>query len=155
MKFDEMLEIRPAYVPSGYRFRRSLHGKIFDGFDSELDQVMLIYGAGWTDEAATRPLRVYIGPSNGGTVLFGTEEQRGQELDIGIVGARTNYHEGRWALGPGIDTRPAGDVVVHWDTSDDHSLTVIYNGLVYAVRGSRLNGVTLDELVKVAKSLPY
>jgi hypothetical protein len=63
MKFDEMLEIRPAYVPSGYRFRRSLHGKIFDGFDSELDQVMLIYGAGWTDEAATRPLRVYIGPS--------------------------------------------------------------------------------------------
>jgi hypothetical protein len=155
MAVAELLEAQPAHLPPGYRFRRKVQGRLFEGFRGDDEQVILVYGRGWTEAEAYRPLFVYVSPPSNGVQLFSTEEQDGQPLDLGVDGARATYHDGRWELGPGFDARNAGDVTVHWDASEWHSVTVVHPRGVYAVRGSRRNGVGVRELVEVAKSLPY
>jgi hypothetical protein len=155
MAVADLLEAQPAHLPPGYRFRRKLRGRLFEGFRGDDEQVILVYGRGWSDAGAYRPLLVYVSPSTNVAELFSTEEKAGQPLELGVDGTRTVYHDGRWELGPGFDARSAGDVTVHWDSSDWHSLTVVHPGGLYAVRGARRNGVGLSDLVDVAKSLPY
>jgi hypothetical protein len=155
MTVGELLDAQPAHLPPGYRFLRKLRGPLFEGFRGDDEQVILVYGRGWNDSGAYRPLLVYVSPSTNGDELFSTEEKAGRPIDLGIDGTRTVYHDGRWELGPGFDARVAGDVTVHWDSSDWHSLTVVHSAGVYAVRGARQNSVGVRELVDVAKSLPY
>ena len=153
--------LRPSYVPRGYRFLRAFEDRIPEGFhdvDDDVldDQVMLVYGRGGGDLAGTRPLLVYLARRAEArpVVLFSTEKHRAGNLDLGLADARAIYHDGVWALGSGNDARQAGDVVVHWDATDRHSLTVERADVIQAVRGARNDGVSVEELLKVARSLP-
>lgn len=143
----------PRYVPGGYRFRTRVQGQIFEGFPGSRDQALIVYRRGSDEASIHRPLFVYVSPPENQPVLFGTEEKSGEviaaDLDAHVV-----YHDGQWELGPGEDTRDAGDVLVHWNRSDMHSLTIVHTDVLYAVRGSRKNDVGLNELRRVAESLP-
>lgn len=155
MAASDLFGARPGYVPPGYRLTSTLHGELFAGLVGPHEQALLVYTRGWSDETFRRPLSVHVSPPENAAVLFGTEEKRGETVDIGVPDASAVYHDGRWELGNGHDRRAAGDVVVHWGLGDEHSLTVRHATRVYAVRGSRRNGVSLGELVRVAQSLPY
>jgi hypothetical protein len=155
MSMAELLDAQPAHVPSGYRFRRKVRGRLFEGSRGDDEQAILVYSRGWTEAATYRPLFVYVSPPTNGVELFSTEEQGGQPIALGVGETHAVYHDGRWELGPGFDARNAGDVVVHWDSSEWHSVTVVHPAGVYAVRGSRRNGIGARELVAVAESLPY
>ena len=112
MAVADLLEAQPAHLPPGYRFQRKLRGRLFEGFRGDDEQVILVYGRGWSDAGAYRPLLVYVSPSTNGAELFSTEEKAGQPLELGVDGTRTVYHDGRWELGPGFDARTPGDVNV-------------------------------------------
>ena len=155
MMVAELLHAKPAYVPPGYRFIRRLKGRSMEGFPGEDDQVLLIYGRGWSDEDARRPLHVFVSPPTNGAQLFSTEAQAGEPVDIGLDGARAVYHDGRWEVGLGEDMRDTAALPVHWDSTEWHSVTAQHASGLYAVRGSRKNGVGIQELVDVVRSLPY
>jgi hypothetical protein len=146
-------DVSPRYVPGGYRFRTRVQGQIFEGFPGTGDQALIVYRRGSNEASIHRPLIVYVSPPDNEPVLFGTEEKNGQRIDTKLD-AQVIYHDGQWELGRGEDTRDAGDVFVHWDSSDMHSLTVVHEELLFAVRGSRRNGVGLRELRRIAESLP-
>jgi len=143
----------PRYVPAGYRFRTRVQGQIFEGFPGSSDQALIVYRRGSADASIQRPLIVYVSPPLNKPVLFGTEKKKGEVIDTDLD-AHVIYHDGQWELGRGEDTRDAGDVVVHWDSSDLHSLTIVHDDVLYAVRGSRKNGIGRGELQRVAESLP-
>jgi hypothetical protein len=151
----ELLEVEPGYVPSGYRLTSRLCGVLFSGFRGGEEQIMLIYTRGWTDEVFLRPLTVHISPPANTPVLFGTEKRSGRELGAVVPDATVMYHDGRWDLGPGAESLDVGPVVVHWNRADEHSVTIGHPGVLYAIRGSRRNAVTMAELVRVGQSLPY
>lgn len=146
-------DVSPRYVPAGYRFRTRVQGQIFEGFPGSSDQALIVYRRGSDEGSIHRPLIVYVSPPQNKPVLFGTEKKKGKVVDIDLD-ARVVYHDGQWELGHGEDTRDAGDVVVHWDSADLHSLTIVHDDVLYAVRGSRRNGIGSRELRRVAESLP-
>lgn len=146
---------KPAYVPDGYRFQAELVGQVFMGFHGDADQVRLTYTRGLRDRDFTRPLFLYISPPANSPVLAGTEEQAGQAIDLGIPGTRAVYHDGQWELGRGYDERYTGNVYVNWDFRNVHSVSVAHPQVLFAARGSRENGIGMDELVRIAASFAY
>ena len=146
---------KPAYVPAGYRLQAELVGQIFMGFHGEADQVRLTYTKGLRDRDFSRPLFVYISPPTNSPVLAGTEEKPGQPLDLAVAETRGVYHDGQWELGRGYDERYTGSVFVNWDFRDVHSISVVHPQVLFAARGSRENGIGVDELVTIAASFPY
>lgn len=151
----DLFDARPLYVPPGYRLTSTLRGNLFAGFRGGYEQAMIIYATGWSDDVFRRPLAVHIsGPLNR-AVLFGTEKRKGQEVAFGVENAAAVYHDGRWELGSGRDQLVAGGVVLHWSLSDEHSLTIMHREVLYAVRGSRRNGIGLEDLLRVGESLLY
>jgi hypothetical protein len=155
MGAQAQLVTRPSYIPNGYRLQAELAGQIFMAFPGEAEQLRLTYTKGFRDSHFTKPLFIYVSPPQNSPVLAGTEKQRGQVLDVGIPGAQAVYHDGLWQLGPGYDQRFTGDVFVHWDFSDQHSLTVTHDRVFFGARGSRMNDISLEELVKIARSFDY
>jgi hypothetical protein len=145
----------PSYVPDGYKLRSRIDGAAARAFGPNPDQVELIYTTGWQDDAWAYPLLVCLTPV-GPATLAATERHPGQPTDIAVPGATAVYHDGLWALGPGEDERRLDpQSVIHWDRIVAHSVTVVWAGGVYAVRGAKTRGVGVDELVRVVKSLPY
>jgi hypothetical protein len=145
-------QVRPSYVPSGFTLRSTDYGAAWQGFYEVDEQEMLEYVNG---SNFTWPLFVAAAEPHGKAEFFGTEERQGAPIDIGVHGARAVYHDGIWAAGPGPDQRAAGSVTIHWQTGICHSITARKGNRVYAVRGSTTTGVTVDELIKVTRSLPF
>jgi hypothetical protein len=141
---------RPTYIPHGYSYGFRIDGEAGPGFIRDPDQTVLIYTRSAVD--STHPLMISLSPSRR-LELMATEGHPGLPVALDS-GAEAVYHDGLWSSGPGLDERRDGDVVVHWDRSDAHSITVRTEDGVYGVRGARSRGVTVDELLKIANSLP-
>lgn len=148
------LNAKPAYVPPGYALTSSFRGELFAGFRSPGEQTLLIYTRGWSDGRFLRPLAVHIAPPDASPVLFGTERREGEPIEVRVDRAVGRYHDGRWSVGAGTDQIDLGPVVVHWDFADEHSVTVQHPRAVCAVRGSRLNGVGIRDLLRILRSVP-
>ncbi len=135
----------PSYVPSTFRFRRRFQG-LPDGFSGETD-VTYAYVNPEAPLANAFPLLVcesidarrWLGataPTPGRTLmLVGGDDE--------MIAA--TYHDGVWWL--------KDDGTLEWNMSNVHSLSFSKEGVTYGIRGVRSNGVTLDELKKVALSL--
>jgi hypothetical protein len=147
------VDLSPQWIPDGYKLFRRVEGALFEGFPGDEQQAILMFGRGWRDVDAYRPLLIYLAGEISEPILFGTEEQAGSLLRL-ADGTESVYHDGRWELGRGEGEAqtPSGGFV-HWDTSEWHSITAVVQGRVFAVRGSRLNAVGLEELRRVADSL--
>jgi hypothetical protein len=145
----------PSYIPAGYRLQAELFGPIFMAFGGKANQYRWTYTKGLRESHFTKPLFIYMSPPENSPVLAGTEKQRGQPIELGVPGTKAVYHDGLWQIGPGYDQRFTGDVFVHWDFSDQHSLTVRHDRVLFAARGSRLNDISVDELVRIAISFDY
>lgn len=147
---DDVAPARPAYVPSGYKFFRTIVGDEASGFWGVRRQAATVYVRG---AETMYPLVAHVAREQGAR-LVGTEGRDGLGIDLGADGATAVYHDGWWAPGRGPDEQRAGELFIHWDRADAHSITVNAGDRVFAVRGARSKGVSLDELVKVARSLP-
>jgi hypothetical protein len=148
-----ILDLLPSWVPDGYKLLRRVEGKLFEGFPGEAPQTILVYGRGWRDADAYRPLLVYLATPNHEPVLFGTGEHEGALAGIDADHTAA-YHDGRWELGSGDDEQrtPSG-AFVYWSNIEWHSLTAVLDDGLLAVRGSRANGVDVEQLVGVVRSL--
>jgi hypothetical protein len=144
---------RPGYVPEGFAFARQLGGSAAGGFGDETDQVLSVYTRGASIEDLLYPLMVFAGPASGRTVLAATEQRNGQTINLNVDGTTAEYHDGMWILGGGVDERKAGPVTLHWDRGSAHSLTVTSPNWVFGIRAP-VAGFPLDELVRIAQSLP-
>jgi hypothetical protein len=113
--------------------------------------VALIYTRGWEVEDWNSPLTIHASPAGEG-ILAGTENRPGEPVDLGIPSATAVYHDGLWAPGSGEDERDLGDVIIHWDRTNAHSITIRASNGTYAVRAPKAD-VAFDELVEVARSL--
>ena len=142
------LRAEPRYLPHGYIYAWARSGESAGGFWGVADQAVAVYTPG-TD--SHDPLFIYS-TRDPRAELIGTESRAGEKVDLGTHGTGI-YHDGLWKLGPGHDQQAVGDLVLHWDAGNVHSLRFRSGGLLFAVRGSRTRGVTRDELVKVARSL--
>jgi hypothetical protein len=141
------------HLPLGYRLRSRFEGEDAGGFPGSPDQLALIYTRGLGSDEAVYPLLVYVAARGGAKELVGTEGRSGSSVDIGVSGVTAVYHDGMWAPGPGPDERRLGELIIHWDTGDAHSITVSGGGRLLGVRGARSRGVLARHLVTVARSL--
>jgi len=142
---------RPTYVPAGYRYGFHVEGEAAAGFWGNADQVVFNYSF---HKEPSFPLTIFAAAAAGGDVLHGTEQRTGTAVDLGLPGVSAVYHDGVWTTGPGRDQQLVGQLVLHWDDREWHSITIRTGDRVFAVRGARSNGVTFDELTSVARSLP-
>jgi len=148
------VQIPPAEdLPLGYRLRSRFEGEDAGGFPGSADQLTLIYTRGMSSDDAVYPLLVYVAARGGATELVGTEGRPGSNVDVGVSGVTAVYHDGMWALGPGPDERRLGELTLHWDTGEAHSVTLNGGDRLLAVRGARSRGVLARHLVTVARSL--
>jgi hypothetical protein len=145
-----LADARPRYVPTGYRYGFRVEGEAAAGFWGNADQVLLNYTF---HKEPSFPLTIFAAAAAGGDVLHGTEHRTGMPVDLGVPGVSAVYHDGLWATGPGRDQQVVGQFVLHWDDREWHSITIRARDRVFAVRGARSNGVTVDELTSVARSL--
>lgn len=145
----------PGYLPTGYELSLQGGGADSGGLGLDPNQIVFLYRRGGT--AGTRddwlhPLAVFFGPV-GAPDLISTEEHANSQVDVGVPGVATVYYDGLWGLGPGQDQVQAGDVVLHWDSSEIHSVTMRWAAGTAAVRGAKARGVGYDELIKIAASV--
>lgn len=150
MPANDLESVRPGYVPAAFTLRSAATGDTGHGFPNVDRQVTLEYVNGgnfiW-------PLFVVVADEPDQT-LFGTEEMAGAPTGLGVSDVEATYHDGIWAAGRGPSERSAGSVVLHWQSGGCHSLTVRTKTRTLAVRGSETSGVDLDQLIRIARSLP-
>jgi hypothetical protein len=146
-----LVDRTPSYLPAGYRFRSTLRGQAAGGFAGTEEQVTHIYTRGAERDDFTNRLAVHLGTTDG--PLFGTEGHPGRPIELALDAALATYHDGMWMLGPGPDERQVGEILLHWDTSVAHSISVRFPRFSIAVRGARGRGVDLGELLRVSRSL--
>lgn len=142
------LDVQPRYVPRGYQFGWRRLGADAGGFWGVVEQAIFVYTPGGDPHD---PLVLCVA-SDEGAELIGTEGKEGLRVDLGLTQPGV-YHDGLWKLGPGPDEQQAGDLLIHWDSGNVHSITFPQEGRVVGIRGSRNRGVGLEELMNVAKSL--
>lgn len=159
-------DIRPGYVPAGFRLLAAaempvpLDGDAPPGGDRPGEEAAVSYTRG---DDLRRALRIQAGPRSAGISSRETGGHAGIPVDLGaagvdgvegVDGVQAIYQDGVWVMGPGPDQRRVGEgLTIHWDTSDLHSLTLVGPDSEVTVRGARSLGVTFDELVRVAASL--
>lgn len=144
--------IPPSYVPSGFEFRREIGGINAGGFGENPTQVGLLYARDWSSFGLENLLVAYAAEPGAGD-LDATEHRSGQQVDVDIGSAEAVYHDGLWAPGPGEAEVDLGEgVVIHWERSITHSITIYAPKGSYAIRAP-MDTVPFDELVRVAKSL--
>jgi hypothetical protein len=131
-----------AALPAGYGLRGQVDG-VTDQFQTEADQKAIYFALGSRGPSQYYPL-VVAQAAAPGLVLCGTENQDGADVDLGVPGLTARYHDGWWA----IDPTQEGHLT--WDTAVVHSLTCWTAGGTIGVRGSRVHGVTLDSLQRLA-----
>jgi hypothetical protein len=147
-------EFRPAYVPSGFRLAGQVIGRASFGFGSTEQQTALFYRRGSDYQDALLPLTVHVAPVATDAVLGSTELRPGTIVELDLRGVTALYHDGIWAPGPGDDEQGLGGVVIHWDRSTVHSITVRTSQYMVGIRGPKYRGVDYSELARIARSLP-
>jgi hypothetical protein len=141
---DGVFHRMPTYLPPGFRFRRRFVGlgQSFGG----ADDVAVWFVNDACPIANAKPLIVY-GSRAATRPLAGTSDDHGRPVRFGLGKALVSatYHDGMWWLAP--------NSALEWNTGDVHSLTFMFDGVTYGVRGLRSMGVDLAELTRVAASL--
>jgi hypothetical protein len=138
--------LTPSYLPVGFQ-AGATHTDRLDGFGGGKTELALVYRRGSTTVAWSNPLTVYQAMTPQHDALATTEHRSPEAAQLLMrSGERVvaSYHDGMW--------QPAGSGL-KWMTASAHSLTFVFRGMRIGVRGSRLTGVTRDELVRVAQSL--
>lgn len=150
----------PTYSPQGYGLAEIYIDRP-DGFGGP-GELAFWYVNRSNHVGLNNPLAVYVARQPQLTSLHGNRE--GQPAALAMVSGETvqaKYHDGFWVLaqdqrGPLPDPHfvlPNGAGVLIWETSNVHSLTFHLQGYTIFVRGSRLAGVSFEELLRVANSI--
>lgn len=93
-----LADIRPRYIPQGFVLWQVTDGSVWGGFNDVVDQLRLGYAR---QDGRFGPLQVSVAQMGSAGVLFGTEDQPGAPIDIGVVGSQGLYHDGIWSPGNG------------------------------------------------------
>ncbi len=134
--------LEPTHMTTGYSLRKRLDGDGVAGFNHQRHQVGLIYTTGRSIVAWSSPLAIYATRDHN-AVLSATEDHPGILLDLN--GLSVEYHDGWW------QPSAKGDRAV-WKSGTVHSLTIRTATSAVAIRAP--GSVPLDELIRVAKSIP-
>ena len=157
----------PAYLPAGFRFLKEqeqpvdgFHGTI--PFGRDIEQVALLY-EGPTDPRAGGQMRFpisFIATRSHGHRLGGTERREGVADTIRFTdGTETTatYWDGMWAPPRVYDSAgtavppPRGTAPV-WSRENFHAIVYRWRDYTIGIRASRLNGVSREELLRIAAS---
>lgn len=141
----------PPYIPSGYRLAWKTEGPVATDFIDNRAGKSYWYVSQAGNAAYAYALSVHYSTSAVGP-LMGTSGRDGEVVDVGLAGLTASYHDGIWALGAGPYQRSDFGITLHWETAVAHSLSVFGAGLAIAVRGSKIHGITRDELVRIAQA---
>jgi hypothetical protein len=149
---------KPTYVPPGYRLGMTFTGRL-DGFRGGEDEVTFWYVNPRPGDPVFRQfLSVFVSPV-ATTPFQGTEDHSFQSIAITsepdeIMQAR--YYDGTWVVKKEQGQRPThdGKFWYHWDTKFN-SLVFQLRGFYIGLRGLRVDGVGLEELIKVARSFKF
>jgi hypothetical protein len=137
-------------IPEGYKLYERSTGARGPNFFGDPAQLTFVFKR-HDERDAEYPLVVAVG-SDASRQLVGTEGRAG--VPVGVAGAdKAAYHDGMWAVGPGLDQRVSAGTVIHWETGDAHSVTAYARGKVVGVRGARSRAVDIGDLVAIAASL--
>jgi hypothetical protein len=148
-----MAQLRaPSYLPPGYYYYATHAPERIGGFGLEWDVGSHTYAR--EHDRDQRPgLEVHVAKP-GASSLAATETRQGVQIDLGLPHATTIYHDGMWDVGPGPDQRSfPPDIIMHWEGSEYHSITLRTAKATYGIRGSKRRGVDLDQLILIARSL--
>jgi len=139
----------PRYLPNGYRLSAQYIDRP-DGFGGGSTELALWYVNPKHPQGFNNPLSIYIVPRPQHSSIGATEGRHGTSMILTMVSGAivsADYHDGFWMPSPdGL-----GQLV--WNTDNVHSLTFKLHSFTVGVRGSRLVGISREELVRIASSL--
>lgn len=149
-------EVRPTYAPPGYKLVYRYRGRP-DGLRGGDAELALWYHTTRFPDSEFYPLCIYILRTPADTWLGGTEGRAGEPvLALHASGEQLSgvYHDGIWQGDRAHpDTHLRNGHPVRWDRHDVHSLVARYHEHLIGIRGSRLRGVTLQEMLAIASSV--
>jgi hypothetical protein len=146
--------LKPTYLPKGYVENESYKDRK-DGFGGGPTETAVFYRNPQQDYH--NPLILFVSP-NPQRRFFSTDHKQGTIVLFTMASGLTitaQYYDGMWTRSPNDDGElllPSGDQL-HWDTSNVHALVFRVGDLTVGLRASRLAGVNLEELIRVASSL--
>jgi len=146
--FDTISYPVPQYVPSGYKFV-SVYNNPSGGFGGGLTEVALWYKKLDFPNSVKNPLAVYVAAQPKRTSLgMPAPNHEGTVVTLTLPGSgmiTAHYYDGTWAW--------SSESKLIWDTGNMHSLAFNVELVTVGVIGSRLVGVSFDELIHVAESI--
>lgn len=152
MSLLPLKEIKPSYLPGGFRFRGVVDGPAGGGFIPDVAQTAVVHTRGSSAADRPFPLTVYVALDRE-QELVGTHGRIGVALSVAAAGvAGVEYHDGIWHLDADMAAATNYEDAMRWHPGDVHSVTARTATRVYAVRGPR--DVPLDDLIGVLTSLP-
>jgi hypothetical protein len=149
---------KPKYIPRGFVEETAVSGQApnrLDGFGDNPQDIVYWYRTPYHERGRSNPLCIYV---SGAPVkqFVGVEDRtptlvnvpKGPGLNISA-----EYYDGIWMVSPaGERILPKGTRLT-WDTSNVHSLVFRYDEYTFAIRGSRIVGINLNELIRIASSI--
>ncbi len=141
--------LAPRYLPADYQYITRYTDRL-DGFGGGSEEVALWYTNPKNPLAFARPLAIYQTPAPRRAGFATTAQRLATTVTLLAASGKAiaaKYHDGCW-ISPVGHPQPLA-----WDTNDVHSLTFTLGNLTIGLRGSRVAGVTKDELIRVASSL--
>ena len=149
---------KPSYLPPGFVEVTTISGQVpnrLDGFGNNPNDVVFWYRTKFHERGPSNPLCVYV--SRAPLKQFvGVEDHVPTLVEIPMGGNVTvsgEYHDGMWMPSPtGEKILPKG-ARLKWDTSNVHSLIFKFGAYTFAVRGSRVVGIDLKDLIRIAGSI--
>jgi hypothetical protein len=160
----------PTYVPKGYQLIEAFTDRL-DGFrrpddiDKDSSEVAFWYANPKHPLGFNNPLSVYVTRQPQHNHLATVGDRKGAPMVLHTASGQdvqAEYHDGFWVISwdePGslpakhIELPDGSTVLLIWEANNVHSLTFRVRGFTIGVRGSRLVGVELDELIRVASSI--
>ena len=149
---------KPTYIPQGFAEVTTISGQRpnrFDGFGDNPNDVVYWYQTRYHERGPSNPLCVYVS-RNPLKQLAGIEEHAATQMNIPKGPNLTlsgEYYDGLWMPSPnGERVLPSG-TRLKWDRSNVHTIIFRFGGYTFAVRGSRVVGVDLNELIRIAGSI--
>jgi hypothetical protein len=149
--------LTPSYLPPGFRLWAEYTNRD-DGFQGGPSELALWYKNEQNPHGFNNPLSIYMAPNprreelgnqQGPNPTHVARVEFALARDIAVPGRYTvsgRYYDGCWVWDADRDETV-------WDSTNAHALVFRAKGLMIGVAGSRVVGITFEELVRVASSL--
>lgn len=146
--------LRPRYLPPGYELIASVMDEADDTGRGQTEYITW-YANSETAQEIDNLIAIHQTPAPRPSWLTSMQLDHGQSYPLPLMSGKTIFasYVDSWKIRPQRDDQPGGVGLPMWNSGDEHALTFTVGNLSIALFGSRVAGISRNELMQIAGSL--